>query len=90
MQLKEEKMLTQTAINDVVKGCQDVVSRALNFVRAKVCELPQSASREGIIDAIGKVSDPFAGLYTSYLQDKFISECIVCDHRIIWHAFTLL
>ena len=97
MQLKEERMLAQTAINDVVKGCQDVVSYALSSVKSKVNDLPSHSSTDEIeavktkiVDAIDGVVDPFAGLETSYLQDKFIMKelgCIVCYITIFVMAY---
>ena len=82
MQLKEEKMLYQTAVNDVVKGCHDIVSHALHSVKLKVDELQlPSQAKDEIIGTILDVSNPFGELNTQYLQDKFISKemgCIVC------------
>ena len=79
MQLKEERMLSQTAINDVVKGCQDLISNALGSVKNKLNELTLTPNtKSNILDVINDISDPFAELKTSYLQDKFISEEMGC------------
>lgn len=80
MQLKEERMLTQVAIDDVVGGCKDVVSHALHLIRSKVKLAPE------IDDALEEVSNPFEGLETAYLQDKFITQemgCIVSNITFI-------
>jgi hypothetical protein len=94
MQLKEERMLTQTAINDVVKGCQDVVSYALSSVRSKVNDLSahsHSDEIEAVKTAITEVFDPFAGLETSYLQDKFILKEMGCLVRSLrTHGYYVL
>lgn len=79
MKLKEERMLSQIAINDVVLGCQDLISNALSSVRDKLTELSLPPNTESeIFNVMTEVSDPFAELKTSYLQDKFISEEMGC------------
>lgn len=96
MQLKEERMLTQAAINDVVQGCQNVVSYALSSVRSKVNHLSSQFHTEEIEEvkaAITDVFDPFAGLETSYLQETFIRKemgCIVCSLRLYGYLFTII
>lgn len=82
LQLKEERMLTQAAINDVVTGCREVFEHTVCRLRAGVSlKLSQSGIDSTDITSIfDEMSDPFVGLETAYLQDKFISqelECIV-------------
>ena len=77
-QLKEERCVLQAAINDVVKGCKSVFEHTLCRVKAGVKhKLSQSgidpSDVEGLEDIFSEVIDPFDGLETAYLQDKFIS-----------------
>lgn len=81
MQLKEERMLTQVAIDDVVGGCKDLVSHALHSVRSQVSRVPPQNATE-IYDILEEVSNPFEGLETAYLQDKFILKEMECIVRI--------
>lgn len=70
-------MLTQAAINDVVTGCREVFEHTVCRLRAGV---GLKLSQSGIDSTDIEMSDPFVGLETAYLQDKFISqelECIV-------------
>ena len=83
MQLKEERLLTQAAVNDVVSGCKKVFEYSVCHLKAGVS---QTLSKAGIdfkdIDGLGDVfsdiSDPFIGLESAYLQDKFITEELGC------------
>lgn len=82
MQLKEERFLTQAAINDVVGGCKEVFAHTLCRIKAGISE---KLSRSGIdIDGhelnsiFDDMSDPFTGLGSAYLQDKFITEKLGC------------
>ena len=79
LQLKEERVITQAAINDVVKGCKEVFTHTANRIKAGVKHKlsifgidPSDIS--GLDDLFNDVSDPFNGLETAYLQDKFIAQ----------------
>ena len=83
MQLKEERLLTQAAVNDVVSGCQEVFQHTLGHLRAGVSQkLSQSGidfnGITGLGDVFADMSDPFVGLESVYLQDKFISKELGC------------
>ena len=83
MQLKEERFLTQSAVNDVVLGCTEVFEHTLSRVRAGVsAKLSQAGIDFSDIDGIDSIfsdmSNPFKGLESVYLQDKFISEELEC------------
>ena len=70
LQLKEECMLTQVAINDVVSGCREVFQHTVGHLRAGVSQkLSQSgidaSDINGFGDVFSEIADPFFGLETS-------------------------
>lgn len=83
LQLKEEQMLSQVALNDVVKGCQEVFRCTVSRLKSGI---NQTFAQNGIdptyideVDSVfDEVRDPFAGLETSYLQEKFIEQELGC------------
>lgn len=83
MQLKEERMLSQVAINDVVTGCKEVFQHTICHLRAgmsqKLSEAGIDSTDIGGFDRVfNEMTDPFLGLETAYLQDKFISQELGC------------
>lgn len=83
MQLKEERLLTQAAVNDVVSGCKEVFEHTLCHLKAGVSEKLSkagidSSDIDGLDSVFSDMSDPFKGLESAYLQDKFISEELGC------------
>jgi hypothetical protein len=89
MQLKEERLVSQAAVNDVVAGCKEVFAHTLCRIKAGINEkLSQSeidSYSNEVCSIIDDMSDPFTGLESVYLQDKFITEelgCIVSFARL--------
>ncbi len=83
LQLKEERLITQAAINDVVSGCRGVFKHTVNHIKAGVNQkLAQSGIDPNDVDGLDsifhEVSDPFVELETAYLQDKFITKELQC------------
>ena len=79
LQLKEERLLTQAALNDVVVGCKEVFEHTVGRLKAGVSQtLAQfgvdPSDVDGLESVFDEASDPFVGLETAYLQDKFISK----------------
>ena len=79
LKLKEERVITQAAVNDVVKGCKEVFAHTVGRIKAGVKHRlslsnidPSEVS--GLDDLFSSVNDPFSGLETAYLQDKFVAE----------------
>lgn len=80
-------MLSQASINDIVKGSEEVFQHMVGRIRAGVKHRlsisginPTEIS--GLDELFDSVSDPFYGLETSYLQEKFVMEelgCIVSE-----------
>jgi hypothetical protein len=83
MQLKEERLISQAAINDVVTGCKEVFAHTISHLKAGISE---KLSQSGIDSTTGSeflgifegVTDPFIGLESAYLQDKFITDELGC------------
>ena len=83
MQLKEEQLLTQTAVNVVVSGYKNMFEYTLGQLKAGVSRKLSvagidSKDIDGLDIVFDDVTDPFMGLETSYLQDKFISQELGC------------
>ena len=80
-------MLSQASINDIVKGSEKVFQHMVGRIRAGVMHrLSNSGINPTEISDLDElfdsVSDPFYGLETSYLQEKFVMEelgCIVSE-----------
>lgn len=90
LQLKEEQMLTQSALNDVVAGCQEVFKHTVGQLKAGVS---RSFARNGInsecVEEINCIFDEaydlFSGLESAYLQEKFIVQelgCVISQNTI--------
>lgn len=89
LQLKEERLLTQAAVNDVVRGCREVFKHTVYHLKAGVSHtLAQSgidpSDIEGLDGVFTELDDPFVGLETSYLQDKFILQELQCIVSCSW------
>lgn len=73
LHLKEEKCLSQSAVNEVVSATQSLFKHTQGRLRAGVMEC---LSRNGTTDLpdlkdyFEKVKDPFEGLNTTFLQEK--------------------
>ncbi len=83
MQLKEERMLSQVAINDVLTGCKEVFQHTICRLRAGMSQKLSEAGIDsteisGFDSVFNEITDPFFGLETVYLQDKFISQELGC------------
>ena len=82
--LKEERLITQAAVNDIVTGCSDLFKYTVRHLKAGVSHtLAQSGIDLNDVDGLGSVfdelSDPFMGIETSHLQDKFVSQDLKCN-----------
>lgn len=83
LKLKEERMLTQAALNDVVAGSREVFQHTVCRLKAGVnhafaqhgIDLTCVEEVDGVFD---EASDPFSGLETAYLQEKFIAQELGC------------
>ena len=76
LKLKEKIRITQVAIDDIVEGCQGLFSQTLDrvqaSVKAKLAELGIDLSQmNGFDDAFQHVIDPFEGIETCHLQERY-------------------
>lgn len=79
LKLKEHRRVSQVAVNDVVEGCKALYSQTVSRVQAGVrARLAESGvdpkSIEGLDDVFVDVIDPFDGLETCHLQEKYFRE----------------
>lgn len=79
LKLKEQWRVSQVAVDDIVSSSRglfdDTIKRVQANVNAKLAESgvdPDTVT--GLDDAFSTVSDPFLGLETSYLQEKFYRD----------------
>ena len=83
LQMKEERMISQAAVNDVVRGCKKIFHHTVGRMKAGVKHKLSTSGIDpneisGLDELFENVSDPFSGLETVYLQDKFVSEELGC------------
>ena len=83
LQIKEERMVSQAAVNDIVQGCQEVFQHTIGRIKAGVKRKLSSSGIDptevsGLDELFTSVTDPFDGLETCYHQEKFVSEKLGC------------
>ena len=83
--LKEGHCLSQSAIDDIISSCQDMFKHHNLRIRAGVQErlLNFGIDVPEIDSFLSSTSDPFIGLHSTYMQEKFYREklgCIVSMH----------
>ena len=80
LKMRAIRGVSQVAINDVVDGASEIfaqtVVRLKAGVRHKLAEIgiDESHSKNFEEDVFGTLTDPFAGLETNYLQEKYFKE----------------
>ena len=76
MRLREICKLSQASIDEVVIGCQELFNNTMRRVEAgirqKVAEV--GGDMDAFDDVFNGLTDPFTGLETKYLQDKYIKK----------------
>lgn len=78
LKLKEKRRLTQTAIDDVVEGARLLFSQTAQRIRARINEeLAKNAVEIDISSIFTNLIDPFHGLETQFLQEKYFTEKFV-------------
>lgn len=81
LKLKEQRRTSQVVINDVVENCKGLFSQTIERVHAGVrARLAESGvdpdSIRGLDSAFENVVDPFDGIETCYLQEKYFRETL--------------
>ncbi len=79
LKLKEHRRVTQTAIDDVVEGCQSLFQQTLLTLHSGVRSClaghgvdPDSVT--GLKETFLNYSDPFLGLENKYKQENYYKE----------------
>lgn len=80
LQMKEKRFVSQAAIDDMIENTSSIFTSVLETVQAGVRE---QLSITGIdptdvdLDVVfNNLTDPFNGLESKYLQDKYYKECL--------------
>ena len=78
IKLKDSRGISQAAINDVVEGVQTIFSHTVQQLKASVEEKLgfsgiNAGEVEGLQELFTEFKDPFDGIQTPYLQQKFIA-----------------
>lgn len=81
LKLKEQRRITQVAIDDIVQGCQGLLSvtidRVQAIIKAKLAESGVDLNQiEGLDDSFKQVIDPFEGIETCHLQERYFRETL--------------
>lgn len=78
LKLKEQRRISQIAIDDIVDGSRllfcDTIKRVQANVKAKLAESGVDPDAIAGLDNAFNVYDPFVGLETSYLQEQYYRE----------------
>ena len=88
LRLSEEKCVPQIAIDDIVRTCRKICQQTMTLALQKVSDTLQKkgiTASEEITVSLTSVPDPFKGIDSAYLLDKFcrdnfnfvVSVCIV-------------
>ena len=77
LKLKEQRRISQVAVDDIVNGCKSLFCHTIVRVQAGVRAKPaESSTIDGLDSAFEDVSNPFEGLKTSYLQEKYFRDTL--------------
>ena len=79
MALSEGRQLSQQAISDVIVGCRNICQQAVCTVVGRTVKALTDADIDvsttpGLANALFTIPDPFEGIDTSYLRERFYSE----------------
>ena len=83
LRLKEGRCLSQVAVNEVVSACQELFKHTVSRVQAGVRERlalhgVDSYDIPDLANFLETIQDPFDGLHSTYLQEKFYREKLGC------------
>lgn len=76
MRMREIHKLPQVAIDDIITNCQSIFENTSKYLHAAVrLKLAEGVNDPlGVDEVFGRMTNPFAGLETKHLQDKFITD----------------
>ena len=98
LQLREGRQISQVAVSDVIDGCKALCKKTADKMK-NTFQLSLAAADialedvPGMTDIFAQDPDPFRGVETNYLYEKFCIEhlgCVVsaCEHSPILHCDT--
>lgn len=77
LKMKEKRLLTQAAIDDIVEETTSLFDRTFTMLKAGVREKLASAGVEVDLESVfSNLSDPFQGLTTKHYQEAYFKECL--------------
>ena len=81
LKLKEQRRISQVAIDDIVDSCKGLFSQTIGQVqagvRAKLADCGVDLeSIQGLDTAFSSVTDPFDGIETHHLPEKYFRETL--------------
>lgn len=81
LKLKEQRRMSQVAIDDIVDGCKSLFCQTIFRVQAGVsAKLADSgvdpSTIHGLDGVFEDVTNPFEGLETTYLQEKYFRNTL--------------
>ena len=79
LKLKEVRHVSERTIGDVITGCKFLLGDSLSVVKASVKDSLQQAgidmaSVDGLESIFANAPNPFSGLETSYLREKYFKD----------------
>lgn len=83
LHLKESKGLSQSAVNEVVVASQKLFNHTMGRIQAGVMDCLSknglvSSDLPGLDNVFKSVQDPFSGLTSTFLQEKYYREELKC------------
>ena len=80
LKMKEQRKTSQVAIDDIVEGSRSLFCQTLTRLRAGVnaqlAEVGVDPDSVGLEKIFKNIVDPFNGLETCYLQEKYFRESL--------------
>ena len=76
MRMKEVRKLSQVTIDDIVTNCQSLFENTVNHLHAGVRQKLSATEVDNsfVHEVFEKMKNPFEGLETKYLQEKYITK----------------
>ena len=80
LRMKEKKLLTQTAVDELIDETSSIFDRTFSMLKAGIRENlstlgidPTSLELDNVFD---ELSDPFDGLKTKHIQEKYFKDSL--------------
>ena len=87
LKLKEQRWTSQVIIDNIVEGCKGLFTQKIDHVQAGV-RAKLADTIEGLDDIFKNVTDPFEGIETCHLQEKYFRETLGLTVSLLsrhWH-----